>query len=604
MDRNLQIDVTEKLLCIFLNTYYPAFLNNHYRNNPQLLSASYQEQKGSIQAQFFGDSDFYSEGLRKAGWNAEDLIVNCQPLQQAWSRENGFPGEGLAIAIEQIKRIKPNVIYMQDLNLATKDFLSAIRPYTDLIVGQIASPVPPQADLSQLNIIFSSFPHFVERFRKVGITSYYQPLAFDPRVLEKTPPTKRDYPVTFVGGISSAHSERQEFLERLSEQVPIDFWGYGVELLKEDSPLRKRYHGEAWGLQMFSVLQRSFITLNQHIDVAENYANNMRLFEATGCGAILVTDYKDNLNELFEIGKEIVAYRSPEEGAALIKYYLANPEEAREIAHAGQTRTLRDHTYTNRMEQTAEILERHLRYRREKNLFPVPDMSKISYDKTPIQKSDIADKLTTAWQSDEIPARQRALVQQELESMYKGNPPFVYQVLADSLRPYVFPRCSVLEIGCASGYYYEILEYLLNTRISYIGVDYSEPLISMAKNYYPKATFYVADGASLPFNNNQFFIVISSCILLHTPNYQEHIAETARVAEKYVVAHRTPICRRRPTQYLKKFAYDVETVELRFNENELLSEFAKNKSKLIKMIEYYSNAKEDSYDVTYLFRKQ
>ncbi len=76
-----------------------------------------------------------------------------------------------------------------------------------------------------------------------------------------------------------------------------------------------------------SASHKSFITINRHIDVAENYANNMRLFEATGCGALLITDYKDNLNELFEIGEEIVAYRSPEEAAALIKYYLSNPKK-------------------------------------------------------------------------------------------------------------------------------------------------------------------------------------------------------------------------------------------------------------------------------------
>ena len=31
------------------------------------------------------------------------------------------------------------------------------------------------------------------------------------------------------------------------------------------------------------------ITINRHIDVSENYANNMRLFEASGCGALLIS---------------------------------------------------------------------------------------------------------------------------------------------------------------------------------------------------------------------------------------------------------------------------------------------------------------------------
>ena len=55
------------------------------------------------------------------------------------------------------------------------------------------------------------------------------------------------------------------------------------------------------------------MTLNHHIDVAEAYAGNLRLFEATGVGTLLVTDWKKNLHEMFEAGKEVVTYRTPEE---------------------------------------------------------------------------------------------------------------------------------------------------------------------------------------------------------------------------------------------------------------------------------------------------
>jgi len=195
------------------------------------------------------------------------------------------------------------------------------------------------------------------------------------------------------------------------------------------------------------------------------------------------------------------------------------------------------------------------------------------------------------------------LVQKELEEMYRNQPPQVYQILADCLRYISQPKGSILEIGCASGYYYEILEYLLNEKIVYTGVDYSIPLVSMAKDYYPNAKFYAADGAKLPFKDKKFFIAISSCVLLHVPNYREHIRETVRVAQKFVVAHRTPICRKRPTQHLRKFAYGVETVELIFNEEEIISEFELQGLKLVNANEYYANDQQDHYEVTYLFEK-
>ena len=104
----------------------------------------------------------------------------------------------------------------------------------------------------------------------------------------------------------------------------------------------------------------SRITVNVHIDVAENFANNMRLYEATGCGALLITDQKDNLSELFAPGTEIIAYRSPGEAVEYIKYYMDHPEEVAAIAQAGQERTLRDHTYRHRMEELEGILKRYL----------------------------------------------------------------------------------------------------------------------------------------------------------------------------------------------------------------------------------------------------
>ena len=113
-------------------------------------------------------------------------------------------------------------------------------------------------------------------------------------------------------------------------------------------------------MDMYRALARSRVTLNRHINVAENNANNMRLYEATGVGAMLLTDRKDNLHELFDIGREVVTYSSKEEAAELARHYLDHPDEAADIAKAGQARTLREHTYAQRMRELVPILKRHL----------------------------------------------------------------------------------------------------------------------------------------------------------------------------------------------------------------------------------------------------
>jgi SAM-dependent methyltransferase len=589
--------------CLFVNTYYPAFVNNHYASHTGLSDSSYDEQLQSIQSEFFGDSDFYSRALQDAGWSSLDVIANCDPLQYAWSKENGFCGNGLGTLVEQIKRMRPEVVYLQDLSLATSEFLASIKAYTRLVVGQIASPVPPNVDISKLDIIVSSFPHFVDKFRSAGIVSYYQPLSFEPRVLDVLEKKDSLYPVTFVGGISPAHGSGLDLLEYLTDVTPIEFWGYGAETLAADSRIRQRHHGEVWGHDMFNILHNSLITVNRHIDVAENNANNMRLFEATGCGALLITDYKDNLHELFEVGKEIVAYRSHEECAALIKYYLEHPDKARKIAAAGQHRTLTEHTYASRLKYTAEILQRHSRYSNQHNQLPSADYEHVSYNMVAITEDDARAADWDAWKSEVIPAKQRALVQDELESMYKGDVPVVYSVLTEALRPMIHHSSNILEIGCASGYYYEVLSYLLSRKLDYTGVDYSPALIDMAHSYYPDEEFIVADGAHLPFDNDSYYFVISSCVLLHVQNYRQHIYESVRVAGKYIIAHRTPVCRNSNTRYMKKKAYGVDTVELTFNEYEFLNTFVSAGVKIIGAYEYSSDEQQDKYEVTYVFEK-
>jgi spore maturation protein CgeB len=108
---------------------------------------------------------------------------------------------------------------------------------------------------------------------------------------------------------------------------------------------------------MYEVLARSRIVINRHGPVAAGYANNMRLFEATGAGAMLVTEAAPNLPDYFEPGREVVTYEGPDELIEKLRYYLEHDEERKRIAAAGQGRTLRDHTYAKVIGRLSQILE-------------------------------------------------------------------------------------------------------------------------------------------------------------------------------------------------------------------------------------------------------
>jgi hypothetical protein len=114
------------------------------------------------------------------------------------------------------------------------------------------------------------------------------------------------------------------------------------------SRVREALQPPRFGLELFQTLQDSRITLNIHADSSPRFASNMRLFEATGVGTCLLTDWRENLSELFEPDREVLTYRDAAECAARIRWLLEHPDQRQAIARAGQARTLAQHTFAHR----------------------------------------------------------------------------------------------------------------------------------------------------------------------------------------------------------------------------------------------------------------
>jgi spore maturation protein CgeB len=353
---------------LIVDTCYPAFLDRHYAERLGLADAPYDVQWRALMDRFFGTSDAYSHYLGVLGHDAHEVVVNCEPMQQAWARERGIRvGKRLglfqdrSLVLAQAEEFRPDVVYVQDLNALGARLLRALRAHSRLLVGQIASKAPPARRLAPFELVLTSFPHFVPRFREQGIASEYFRIGFDPRVLDHVGSEAQAEEVVFVGGLARGpHAKGNELLERAARRTPIEFWGYKVNRWPGRSAIRRHYRGEAWGLDMYRVLARAKVALNRHIDVAEDYANNMRLYEATGVGTLLLTDAKSNLGDLFEPGEEVVTYASEDELVKKIHHYLGHEDERARIARVGQERTLREHTYEHRMRELEAILGRCL----------------------------------------------------------------------------------------------------------------------------------------------------------------------------------------------------------------------------------------------------
>jgi len=226
-----------------------------------------------------------------------------------------------------------------------------------LTLAQIGVPVPDGA-AEPYDLILSSIPSIVVQLTAAGSAAEWVPLAFEPSVLQRVPARDRDVPVSFVGSLgSSSHPLRQPLLEAVADVAELHTWTADGEALDPDSPVRSTIRGPAFGRAMYEVLARSRVTLNSHAVWAGADANNLRLYEATGMGALLLTDDRGTLNDLFAVGSEVVTYRSPGDAADLVRHFLDHPTEAEQIAAAGQARTLRDHTWRDRMERVIELVK-------------------------------------------------------------------------------------------------------------------------------------------------------------------------------------------------------------------------------------------------------
>ncbi len=169
----------------------------------------------------------------------------------------------------------------------------------------------------------------------------------------------RIHDVVFIGGVGApGHwTSGMRTLHAVAEAIPtFKWWGYGAEHLPVNSALFQKYQGEAWGLDMYRIMLQSKIVLNRHGEVAEGYANNMRMFEATGCGAALLTEASKNLGTFFELAHgfhEVAPYASIDEAIETIKLLI---KYGAGLAARGQQRTLRDHTYAQRMKTVSDTL--------------------------------------------------------------------------------------------------------------------------------------------------------------------------------------------------------------------------------------------------------
>jgi hypothetical protein len=397
-----------------LTTLYERYLADFYRRHSALRGAAYAEQRAALDHDAFGWADFWNEALRPRGYEVLDVPINAQDLQRAWAKEHLGPGangmSGGAVALAQAKHFRPDVVW---LDVGDEALIRSIRrdvPSVRLVLGWMGSLFPDGPAWRHVDLMLSCAPELIEVLEGRGLRAAHLHHGYDPRVEGRLEVREPRWHLSFVGQIPAGegtHGTRAELLDRVRREIDVAIFSPDPSprlrdavrarlrrtagsvargLLRAGLPertlakspklaraalerpprglpagLRHVIRPPVFGLEMFQTLRDSHATLNVHADYSPRFACNMRLYEATGVGTCLVTDWRENLGELFELDREVVSYRGVDELLEKLRWLDGAPAERKAIAEAGRKRTLRDHTYARRGERLDALIREALR---------------------------------------------------------------------------------------------------------------------------------------------------------------------------------------------------------------------------------------------------
>lgn len=184
------------------------------------------------------------------------------------------------------------------------------------------------------DLVFCAQKRAAEEFKRDGIPgAVWLPHAAEPMAYPKQSYASKKFDVCFVGHINSGN--RIDALDVLFGEFPNFFYG------------QRRFEDAA------QIYGQSKIVFN--ISMLDDI--NMRTFEAMASGSMLLTNWIPTIEDLFEDGKHLALYRSPEEMVEKARYYIEHDEEREKIAAAGYAEVMAKHTFRHRLDVMLDAMK-------------------------------------------------------------------------------------------------------------------------------------------------------------------------------------------------------------------------------------------------------
>jgi spore maturation protein CgeB len=207
--------------------------------------------------------------------------------------------------------------------------------------------------------IFFKDPYIVETLKGVLKSPvYYLPECFNP-AHHALPEGEFVQDPTYQCDLATAgnqHSYRVAFFKNLTD-YDVKIWGKPAPLWMLAGEVAKMYQKRpVYDRDKALAFRGAKIVLNNLL-YGEVWGVNARCFEAAGAGAFQMVDWRPGLNQLFEDGKELIAFHGIADLRQKIDFWLPREAERRAIAEAGCIRANAEHTFRLRLDLLVHTLQ-------------------------------------------------------------------------------------------------------------------------------------------------------------------------------------------------------------------------------------------------------
>jgi spore maturation protein CgeB len=208
--------------------------------------------------------------------------------------------------------------------------------------------------LAPYDAIFFKEPHIVNNLRAaLDLPVYYLPQGCNPRWHRPTVQAGTDPYLVIAGNM---YASRVRLLERLAAKgIPLRLYGGDFPRWLGETPIRAAHTGRFIARDEKARVFRSAAGVLNTMHLSEVAGVNARLFEAAGCGAAVLTEFRPTVPDLFVVGDEVLVFHDFNSLVDQATRLLGEAGLTSRLGDAATRRAHRDHTYDLRV---AEMLEK------------------------------------------------------------------------------------------------------------------------------------------------------------------------------------------------------------------------------------------------------